>query len=33
VQGYFIGRPAPIGQYAALVGGSSNVMPPVRKTG
>jgi diguanylate cyclase (GGDEF)-like protein/PAS domain S-box-containing protein len=33
VQGYFIGRPAPIGQYAALVGGSSNVIQPVRKTG
>lgn len=33
VQGYFIGRPAPIGQFAALVGGSSNVVEPARKTG
>jgi diguanylate cyclase (GGDEF)-like protein/PAS domain S-box-containing protein len=33
VQGYLLGKPAPIGQYAALVGGSSNVMEPVRKTG
>jgi diguanylate cyclase (GGDEF)-like protein/PAS domain S-box-containing protein len=33
VQGYFIGRPAQIGQYAALIGGLSNVMEPVRKTG
>jgi diguanylate cyclase (GGDEF)-like protein/PAS domain S-box-containing protein len=33
VQGYLIGRPAPIGQFAALVGGISNVMEPVRKTG
>jgi diguanylate cyclase (GGDEF)-like protein/PAS domain S-box-containing protein len=33
VQGYFIGKPAPIGQYAALVSGSSNVMEPVRKLG
>ena len=33
VQGYLIGRPAPIGQFAALVGGTSNVMEPVRKTG
>ncbi|MBR0698013.1 EAL domain-containing protein [Bradyrhizobium lablabi] len=32
VQGYLIGRPAPIGQYAALVSGS-NIMEPVRKTG
>jgi EAL domain-containing protein (putative c-di-GMP-specific phosphodiesterase class I) len=33
VQGYLLGKPAPIGQYAALVGGTSNVMEPVRKTG
>jgi diguanylate cyclase (GGDEF)-like protein/PAS domain S-box-containing protein len=33
VQGYFIGKPAPIGQYAALVSGNSNVMEPVRKLG
>ena len=33
VQGYLLGKPAPIGQYAALVGGSSNVLEPVRKTG
>jgi len=34
VQGYFIGRPAPIGQYAALVGRTvGNTMVPARKTG
>jgi len=34
VQGYFIGKPAPIGQYAALVGrNGSNTMEPARKTG
>jgi diguanylate cyclase (GGDEF)-like protein/PAS domain S-box-containing protein len=34
VQGYFIGKPAPIGQYAALVGRSGgNTMEPARKTG
>jgi diguanylate cyclase (GGDEF)-like protein/PAS domain S-box-containing protein len=33
VQGYLIGRPAPIAQFAALVGGHSNVMEPVRRTG
>jgi EAL domain-containing protein (putative c-di-GMP-specific phosphodiesterase class I) len=34
VQGYLIGRPLPIAQYAGLVGRSgSNVMEPVRKTG
>jgi diguanylate cyclase (GGDEF)-like protein/PAS domain S-box-containing protein len=34
VQGYFIGKPAPIGQYAALVGGGAgNTMEPARKTG
>ncbi|MBR0937571.1 EAL domain-containing protein [Bradyrhizobium jicamae] len=32
VQGYLIGKPAPIGQYAALVGGAGNVMEPARKT-
>jgi diguanylate cyclase (GGDEF)-like protein/PAS domain S-box-containing protein len=32
VQGYFIGRPAPIAQYAALVGGG-NAMESARKTG
>jgi diguanylate cyclase (GGDEF)-like protein/PAS domain S-box-containing protein len=33
VQGYLIGKPLPIGQYPALVGRSSNVMEPARKTG
>jgi diguanylate cyclase (GGDEF)-like protein/PAS domain S-box-containing protein len=34
VQGYFIGRPLPIGQYAALVGRPfGNTMEPARKTG
>jgi diguanylate cyclase (GGDEF)-like protein/PAS domain S-box-containing protein len=34
VQGYLIGKPLPIAQYAGLVGRSvSNVMEPVRKTG
>jgi diguanylate cyclase (GGDEF)-like protein/PAS domain S-box-containing protein len=34
VQGYFIGRPAPIGQYAALVGRSGGLaLQPARKTG
>src|SRR6202790_3162880 len=34
VQGYFIGRPLPIGQYAALVGRSGgNTVEPARKTG
>jgi diguanylate cyclase (GGDEF)-like protein/PAS domain S-box-containing protein len=32
VQGYLIGKPLPVVQYAALVG-RSNVMEPVRKTG
>ena len=32
VQGYFIGRPAPIGLYAALVG-RADMMGPARKTG
>jgi diguanylate cyclase (GGDEF)-like protein/PAS domain S-box-containing protein len=32
VQGYFIGRPAPIGQFAALVG-RADAMEPARKTG
>jgi diguanylate cyclase (GGDEF)-like protein/PAS domain S-box-containing protein len=34
IQGYFIGRPLPIGQYAALVGRSGgNTVQPARKTG
>src|SRR6266481_2638056 len=34
VQGYFIGRPQPIGQYAALVGrAGGNTVEPARKTG
>ena len=34
VQGYFIGRPQPIGQYAAVVGRSGGGMvEPARKTG
>jgi diguanylate cyclase (GGDEF)-like protein/PAS domain S-box-containing protein len=34
VQGYFIGKPLPIGQYAALVGRSAgNALEPTRKTG
>ena len=33
VQGYLLGRPAPIRQFAALVGRTSNVMEPVRMTG
>src|SRR6266436_3679621 len=34
VQGYFIGKPQPIGQYAALVGRSGgNTVEPARKTG
>ena len=34
VQGYLIGKPLPIVQYAALVGrNDSNVMEPTRKTG
>jgi diguanylate cyclase (GGDEF)-like protein/PAS domain S-box-containing protein len=34
VQGYLIGKPLPIGQYAALVGrGGGNTMEPARKTG
>jgi diguanylate cyclase (GGDEF)-like protein/PAS domain S-box-containing protein len=34
VQGYFIGKPLPIGQYPALVGrNTSNAMEPARKTG
>jgi EAL domain-containing protein (putative c-di-GMP-specific phosphodiesterase class I) len=32
VQGYFIGRPAPIGQYAPLVG-RPRVIEPARKLG
>jgi diguanylate cyclase (GGDEF)-like protein/PAS domain S-box-containing protein len=34
IQGYFIGRPLPIGQYSALVGRSGGTtMEPARKTG
>ncbi len=33
VQGYFLGKPLPIGQYAALVGRNSGNMEPARKTG
>ena len=34
VQGYLIGKPLPIGQYAALIGRSGgDVMESVRKTG
>jgi diguanylate cyclase (GGDEF)-like protein/PAS domain S-box-containing protein len=34
VQGYFIGKPLPIGQYAALVGRAvANTVEPARKTG
>jgi diguanylate cyclase (GGDEF)-like protein/PAS domain S-box-containing protein len=34
VQGYFLGKPAPIGQYAALVGRvGGHAMVPARKTG
>ncbi|WP_291866736.1 EAL domain-containing protein [Bradyrhizobium sp.] len=34
VQGYFLGKPLPIGQYAALVGRNlGNTMEPARKTG
>src|ERR1700754_3757301 len=34
VQGYLLGKPLPIGQYAAVVGREpSNVMEPTRKTG
>jgi EAL domain-containing protein (putative c-di-GMP-specific phosphodiesterase class I) len=34
VQGYFIGKPLPIGQYAALVGrNAGNALEPTRKTG
>jgi diguanylate cyclase (GGDEF)-like protein/PAS domain S-box-containing protein len=32
VQGYFIGRPAPIGQYVSLIGGTGPIAP-ARKTG
>jgi diguanylate cyclase (GGDEF)-like protein/PAS domain S-box-containing protein len=34
VQGYFLGKPAPIGQYSALVGRpAGNTIEPTRKTG
>src|SRR3954471_4701992 len=32
VQGYFIGKPAPIGQYAAVVGRIAEAIQPARKT-
>ena len=33
VQGYLIGKPLPIAQYASVIGRGPNVMEPVRKTG
>ena len=33
VQGYYIGKPLPIGQYAALVGSTDGTAEPARKTG
>ncbi|WP_213741668.1 EAL domain-containing protein [Bradyrhizobium sp. dw_411] len=33
VQGYYIGRPLPIGQYAALVGNNDGAVKPARKIG
>jgi EAL domain-containing protein (putative c-di-GMP-specific phosphodiesterase class I) len=33
VQGYFIGRPAPIKQYSSLIGLGGNTIEPARKTG
>jgi diguanylate cyclase (GGDEF)-like protein len=33
VQGYFIGKPLPITQYAGLIGRDGKVIEPVRKTG
>ncbi|HEV3499550.1 MAG TPA: EAL domain-containing protein, partial [Bradyrhizobium sp.] len=34
VQGYFLGKPLSIGQYAAVVGrNGGNAMEPARKTG
>jgi EAL domain-containing protein (putative c-di-GMP-specific phosphodiesterase class I) len=33
VQGYFIGKPAPIAQYAALVGRVRRLSGPSRKAG
>jgi hypothetical protein len=33
VQGYFIGKPAPIGQYRVLVGHAESLDLPARKTG
>jgi diguanylate cyclase (GGDEF)-like protein/PAS domain S-box-containing protein len=32
VQGYLLGRPGPIGQYAVLTGGGGSVVEPARKT-
>jgi EAL domain-containing protein (putative c-di-GMP-specific phosphodiesterase class I) len=33
VQGYFLGRPLPIGRYAALIGRDDDNEEPARKTG
>jgi EAL domain-containing protein (putative c-di-GMP-specific phosphodiesterase class I) len=33
VQGYFIGKPAPIKQYRTLVGHAASLEPPARMTG
>jgi EAL domain-containing protein (putative c-di-GMP-specific phosphodiesterase class I) len=34
VQGYFLGKPLPIGQYTAVVGrGGGKTIEPARKTG
>ena len=33
VQGYYLGKPLPIGQYAALVGNTGGTVEPARKTG
>ncbi len=33
VQGYLLGKPAPVRQYAAVVGRNSDTMEPARKTG
>jgi len=33
VQGYLLGKPLPIGQYAGVVGRSDTAKEPARKTG
>jgi EAL domain-containing protein (putative c-di-GMP-specific phosphodiesterase class I) len=33
VQGYYLGKPLPIGQYAALVGNTGGTVESARKTG